>query len=67
MNASEKLALLSVAFLAINLLGVILTCSFWDHSTIEHKMTVLVIHCVGVVVFAVLSAKFIIGSCRQPR
>jgi len=62
-HSSEQMALVCVGFFALNLLGVILALPTTEALTI--KFVLFVMNCVGVVVFAILSAKFIIESCRQ--
>lgn len=67
MKPSEKLTLVFVAFCAVNLLGVIMGLSSWSTNASEYKHIMLFSNCIGFVAFSVLSAKYLIESCRPTK
>lgn len=65
MKPSAKLALFSVTFLVINLLALILNAPLWVQQSKDWQIALLAINSYCVMLFAVLSVKFIIESVRQ--
>lgn len=66
MKACERLALVFVGFFAMSLLGVIFGVA--SQATLAPVNPILIgANCVGLIVFAVLTVKYVIESCRTAK